>query len=354
MIDRLDLAAVEAPQPEKSGEGWIRQLANVITDPNELLQLLGLEESWLGEGEGVAARRLFPMRVPRAFVRRMRHGDPGDPLLHQVMTMQEEFLEPVGFTDDPLVEHRQVSPVPGILHKYQNRLLLMVKGGCAVNCRYCFRRHFPYEQHPGNKKVWQVALNYIRTHPELDEVILSGGDPLMARDAELEWLVAQLENIPHLRRLRIHTRLPVVIPARVTRELCRLLASSPFQIVLVTHINHGNEIDEELRHGTAQLRAAGVTLLNQGVLLKGVNNSVEALLQLSIELFNAGILPYYLHVLDRVRGASHFLVGDEEAKGLVRGLMQQTSGYLVPRLVREISGVHSKVPLDLGGTIIGE
>ncbi|MBS9424024.1 EF-P beta-lysylation protein EpmB [Photorhabdus caribbeanensis] len=326
-------------------EDWLKQLTDVITDPDELLQLLSLDEHpTLSKGND--ARRLFPLRVPRAFVARMQVNDPDDPLLLQVITTPEEFTLTSGFSTDPLDEQR--SAVPGLLHKYRNRALLLVKGGCAVNCRYCFRRHFPYEDNKGNKRNWQQALDYIQQHPELDEIIFSGGDPLMAKDHELDWLISNLEKISHIKRLRIHTRLPVVIPARITTTLCDRLAQSRLQVLMVTHINHANEIDQSLRDSMMLLKQAGVTLLNQSVLLRGVNNHADTLADLSNALFDAGILPYYIHVLDKVQGAAHFMVSDEEAKGLIRELLTKISGYLVPRLAREIGGEPSKTPLDLG------
>lgn len=325
-------------------EDWLQQLADVITDPDDLLRILFLNEHpHLQQGSG--ARRLFPLRVPRAFVARMQPGNASDPLLLQVLTAREEFITAPGFTHDPLDEQRSV--VPGLLHKYRNRALLLVKGGCAVNCRYCFRRHFPYQDNQGNKANWLQALDYIRQHPELDEIIFSGGDPLMAKDHELSWLLDQLEDIKHIRRLRIHTRLPVVIPARITATLCQRLGSSRLQVLMVTHINHANEIDPPLRDSMARLKQAGVTLLNQSVLLRGVNNDADVLATLSNALFDAGILPYYIHVLDKVQGAAHFMVDDDEARQLMKGLLSRVSGYLVPRLTREVGGEPSKTPLDL-------
>lgn len=325
-------------------EDWLHQLADVITDPDELLQLLSLNNhSELLQGRD--ARRLFALRVPRAFAARMQPGDANDPLLRQVLTASEEFINAPGFTPDPLDE--QHSMVPGLLHKYRNRALLLVKGGCAVNCRYCFRRHFPYQDHQGNKANWLLALDYIRQHPELDEIIFSGGDPLMAKDHELDWLIGELETISHLKRLRIHSRLAVVIPARITTALCQRLSVSRLQVLMVTHINHANEIGQQLRASMAQLRHAGVTLLNQSVLLRNINDNAATLAMLSNALFDAGILPYYLHLLDKVQGASHFLVSDDEARVIMKGLLGKVSGYLVPRLTREIGGEPSKTPLDL-------
>lgn len=327
-----------------SREDWLQQLADVITEPHELLRFLALDQHpQLAAGED--ARRLFALRVPRAFAQRMKKGDPHDPLLLQVITDRQEFIDAPGYSTDPLDE--QSSVVPGLLHKYKNRALLLVKGGCAVNCRYCFRRHFPYQDNQGNKRNWQRALDYIRDHSELDEIIFSGGDPLMAKDHELDWLLGELETIPHLKRLRIHSRLPVVIPARITEALCQRLASSRLQVLMVTHINHAQEIDDALRRGVAMLKSAGVTMLNQSVLLRGINDDAQTLAALSNALFDAGILPYYLHVLDKVQGAAHFYVSDEAARAIMRQLLPLVSGYLVPKLAREIGGEPSKTPLDL-------
>lgn len=327
-----------------SREDWLQQLADVVTEPNELLQLLNLTHHQILR-EGREARRLFALRVPRAFIARMTPGDPRDPLLLQVLTQSEEFIQTPGYSTDPLEE--QDNAVPGVLHKYRNRALLLVKGGCAVNCRYCFRRHFPYQDNPGNKQSWQTAIDYIAAHPELDEIIFSGGDPLMAKDHELQWLIAALEQIPHLKRLRIHSRLPVVIPARITTELCQMFAATRLQVLLVTHINHAQEIDWELTAAMQQLKRAGVTLLNQSVLLRDVNDNAKTLAALSNALFDAGILPYYLHVFDKVEGAAHFFVSDTQARALVRELLTLVSGYMVPKLAREIGGEPSKTPLDL-------
>ncbi|KFC07289.1 lysyl-lysine 2,3-aminomutase [Trabulsiella guamensis ATCC 49490] len=327
-----------------SREDWLSQLADVVTNPDELLRLLNVDadEQLLA---GREAKQLFPLRVPRAFIARMEKGNPNDPLLRQVLTSQAEFIAAPGFSTDPLEEQHSV--VPGLLHKYQNRALLLVKGGCAVNCRYCFRRHFPYADNQGNKRNWQTAMAYIEAHPELDEIIFSGGDPLMAKDHEMDWLLTQLEAIPHVKRLRIHSRLPVVIPARITDTLTARFARSSLQVLLVNHINHANEIDDTFRAAMARLREARVTLLNQSVLLRGVNDNARTLADLSNALFDAGVMPYYLHVLDKVQGAAHFLVSDDDARRIVRELLTLVSGYMVPRLAREIGGEPSKTPLDL-------
>ncbi|MDN6019663.1 MAG: EF-P beta-lysylation protein EpmB, partial [Enterobacterales bacterium] len=267
-------------QNTQSREDWLQQLADVITEPAELLEYLALSDSpeWQ---KGHDARRLFALRVPHAFARRMKKGDPNDPLLLQVMTSANEFIATPGYSTDPLEEQDDAIAVPGLLHKYINRALLLVKGGCAVNCRYCFRRHFPYQENQGNKANWRHALDYIRQQPELDEIIFSGGDPLMAKDHELAWLLDEIETIPHIKRLRIHSRLPVVIPARITEALTQRFSQSRLQILLVTHVNHANEIDPEFCDAMTRLKRANVTLLNQGVLLRGVNDNADTLAKLS-------------------------------------------------------------------------
>ncbi|AQM18621.1 EF-P beta-lysylation protein EpmB [Vibrio anguillarum] len=324
-------------------QNWLQQLTNAISNPAELLQQLEIDPAlWQN---GFAARKLFALRVPQSFVDRMEKGNPYDPLLRQVLPLNEEFEWHDGYSNDPLDE--QNNAIPGLLHKYRNRVLMIVKGGCAINCRYCFRRHFPYQENKGSKQVWQQSVDYIAAHPELNEVILSGGDPLMAKDEELRWLIDAISSLPHIKRLRIHSRLPVVIPARITDALCDLLRETRLQVILVTHINHANEINLEFKQQMSRLRAINVTLLNQGVLLKGVNDSVDAQVALSETLFDAGILPYYLHVLDKVQGAAHFFVSDQKAKEIMAGVIERVSGYLVAKLTREIGGRASKTPLDL-------
>ncbi|PMH42136.1 EF-P beta-lysylation protein EpmB [Vibrio sp. 10N.286.49.B3] len=328
---------------ESVEQNWLKQLSNATSDPIKLLEWLEIDATpWQA---GFAAKRLFAQRVPQSFVDRMEKGNPHDPLLRQVLPLSEEFEVHEGYNHDPLEE--QDNALPGLLHKYKNRALMIVKGGCAVNCRYCFRRHFPYQEHKGSKSAWQISLDYIAEQPDINEVILSGGDPLMAKDSELAWLIEAISAIPHIKRLRIHSRLPVVIPDRITDELVTMLDQTRLQVVLVTHINHANEIHQPLRDSLHRLRIINVTLLNQGVFLKGVNDSVAAQVDLNEALFAAGVLPYYLHVLDKVQGAAHFYISDQEAKAIMAGVMEQTSGYLVPKLTREIGGRKSKTPLDL-------
>ena len=333
--------------PLKQGNlhiNWQKELGQAFTSPEQLLAYLKIDPApWHA---GFAARRLFPMRVPRPFADKMQKGDAQDPLLRQVLPLGEEFNQVPGFVTDPLEEHD--SALPGLLHKYRSRVLLVVRGGCAINCRYCFRRHFPYAENSPDQAGWQEALAYIAAHPEINEVILSGGDPLMAKDEHLARLFDALAAIPHLKRLRIHTRLPVVIPARLTNTLRDLLSSSRLQAVMVLHINHANELDEDLSQRLSSWRQADITLLNQSVLLAGVNDDAATLCDLSERLFSAGILPYYLHQLDKVAGAAHFLVSDNKAKALMAELLAELPGFLVPKLVREIGGEANKTPLDLG------
>lgn len=317
--------------PEKAD--WLRDLATAFNDPIALLNYLELPVSEFEQA--IQARKLFPLRVPRPFAEKMEKGNRHDPLFLQAMSLGEEFLQAEGFSKDPLEE--QHSPAPNILHKYHNRLLFMLKNSCAINCRYCFRRHFPYDEVKSGKTSWQQSLAYIREHTELEEIILSGGDPLMAKDRELDWLLNELEQIPHIKTLRIHSRLPVVIPSRITDELCQRLAQSRLHCVLVTHINHANEIDVVFAEKMKMLRQAGVVLLNQSVMLKWVNDDAQTLKALSDKLFEYGILPYYLHLFDKVAGASHFYIEDEKCIEIYRELQKITSGYLVPKLAREMA-----------------
>mgnify|MGYP000035306508 FL=1 len=322
---------------------WQKELANVVTDPKILLEMLAITpNAYL---QHFKARTLFPVRVPRPFISRMKQGDINDPLLKQVMPLSQEFVMTEGFSADPLEEHDTVAE--GLLHKYKHRVLMIVKAGCAVNCRYCFRRHFPYQDNSPNKQRWQDTLNYISQHPEITEVIFSGGDPLMANDEHLQWLITQIEAISHVKRLRIHTRLPVVIPQRVTPELITMLKQSRLKATMVLHINHANEIDTNFINAMNLLIDARIPLFCQSVLLKGVNDSAELLCHLSEVLFDNGIQPYYLHMFDKVQGAAHFEVPEKEAIRIAKQMMEILPGFLMPKLVREIAGEANKTPINL-------
>jgi EF-P beta-lysylation protein EpmB len=321
---------------------WQDSLKRAITDPQTLLNRLSLSNELLEQAQ--AANRLFPLRVPLEFVKRMEPGNPDDPLLKQILPIQDEFIQAPGFTEDPLNES-EARPTPGVVHKYKDRALLIVSGACAVNCRYCFRRHFPYSDNQLSGDHWQRALAYLNEHKELREVIFSGGDPLVTSDKRFAKMVSDLEAIPHLERLRIHTRLPVVIPSRVTEQLNDTLHRSRFDCVVVLHINHANEIDNSLRSAVTRLKQSGSTILNQAVLLKGVNDNAQEQIKLSQSLFSAGILPYYLFLFDPVAGASHFDIPIEQGKKIFAQMQGELPGYLVPRLAKEISGKTSKTLL---------
>ncbi len=328
---------------DKLHTSWQKELANVVTDPNLLLEMLNISpDEYL---QHFNARQLFPVRVPRPFIKRMAQGDFNDPLLKQVMPLSDEFITTPGYLSDPLEEHNTVAE--GLLHKYKHRVLLIVKAGCAINCRYCFRRHFPYQDNSPNKARWQSALNYIKNHAEVNEVIFSGGDPLMASDEHLIWLIEQIEVISHVKRLRIHTRLPVVIPQRITQKLITKLSISRLKPTFVFHVNHANEINDNFDKALEPIRAARIAMFNQSTLLKGVNDNAQTLAQLSEGLFDCGIQPYYLHMFDAVQAAAHFDVGNKKAIEIMQELMAILPGFLVPKLVREIAGEANKTPINL-------
>lgn len=318
---------------------WQRELAHAINDPARLLQLLELPSDLLPPARRAAEG--FSLRVPRGYVARMRKGDVHDPLLRQVLPVAEEAVETAGFRFDA-VGDLGAMPVAGVLHKYQGRALLVATGACAIHCRYCFRRHFPYAEANPAQEGWSAALDYIAADSSLREVILSGGDPLSLSDARLAALSRSLQSIAHVKYLRIHTRLPIVLPERVDDALLGWLAGSRLRPVMVVHANHAHEIDAAVRRALGRLVAAGVVLFNQSVLLAGVNDSVQALAALSEALFDAGVTPYYLHLLDRVQGAAHFEVDETHAHDLMHGLRACLPGYLVPRLVREQEGMPFK------------
>jgi EF-P beta-lysylation protein EpmB len=328
--------------PGRPSAAWQNELAQAICDPLELCRLLDLDPQLAVASR--AAGSQFRLRVPRGFVRRMRAGDPQDPLLRQVLPLSLELIDAHGFVADPLAE-RAAMQAPGLLHKYQGRALLITTGACAVHCRYCFRREFPYESTRGNGPRWGEALQALAQDSSIAELILSGGDPLSLTNARLRQLTHELRHIAHLRRLRVHTRTPIVLPERVDDELLAWLRALPWPCVMVLHCNHANEIDHSVRAATAALKAAGVTLLNQSVLLAGVNDSADAQCALSESLWSAGVLPYYLHLLDPVRGTAHFEVGEARARELMAQMSTRLPGYLVPRLARETPGAKSKTVL---------
>ena len=317
---------------------WQRILANAVTSSDVLMERLGWDAN---EVFGVDHTPDFSMRVPEPFITRMVPQDPQDPLLRQVLSIVDERQAMPGFIVDPLDEFG--GPLSGVLHKYRSRVLLIYRGGCAINGRYCFRRHFPYQEHTLTSRDIGALVDYLTKHPEVNEVILSGGDPLMAEDSSISQLFSRIESVPTIKRLRIHSRLPVVIPERVTESLCEVIASTRLPVVMVLHINHANEIDASVVGAVGNLRQVCRSVLNQAVILKGVNDTAECLIALSERLFESGIDPYYLNVLDRVTGAHHFDVTDQEVAALYQALLNALPGYLVPKLVREVPGVGHKV-----------
>lgn len=323
-------------------DDWRRQYRDVITSARELLtelNLLHLLERVPSDAAG------FPLRVPRAFVARMQAGNPDDPLLRQVLPLDAEAKPAPGFGLDA-VGDLAARDARGVLHKYEGRALLIATGSCAVNCRYCFRRHFPYGEENAAANGWREAIAWLADNPDINEVLLSGGDPLSLSTAKLTELSHALRPVAHLRRLRIHTRLPVVLPARIDAEFLAWIDALPWPVVVVIHANHAQELDQDVADACHALTRHGARLYNQSVLLRGVNDTLEALGALSERLFELGVQPYYLHQLDRVAGTAHFEVPDDQARALYEDLRAHLPGYLLPRLVREVAGAPAKLPLQ--------
>lgn len=333
------------PQHDITGHPphWKTELATAVTDITELAALLDLDPAALQPSR--AAQAQFPLRVPHSFIARMNRGDPADPLLLQVLPSDRELMPAAGYSSDPL-EEGKVNPVPGLIHKYHGRVLLIVSPSCAIHCRYCFRRHFPYADNTPGREHWRTALDYIAADPSIREVIYSGGDPLAANDQLLLWLTEQIAAIPHVKRLRVHTRLPVVIPSRIDAACLRWLGSTRLQTVLILHINHGREIDAALTQAVAAIRALGIVVLNQSVLLRRINDCPNILHELNERMFDIGVMPYYLHRLDKVSGAGDFDLADWEVQSIYRQLLALSSGYLTPKLVIEIPGHAFKTPIS--------
>lgn len=325
--------------PVKTKQSWQQALAQAVTDADELLAQLGLS----AELEAISKDKIrqFPLRVPQSYINKMRYGDKHDPLLRQMFPLIDESVRVEGYHSDPVGDQYAVT-APGILQKYQGRALLVTTGACAVHCRYCFRRHFPYGDSNPLASQWPDTFAQLKADDSISEVILSGGDPLSLSDDKLARLVSDLQTIPHLKRLRIHTRLPVVLPQRIDNTLLSWIKNCSLKVVMVIHANHANEIDSEAEQALSALQQAGCQLLNQTVLLKGINDSVEALVALSERLSEVNVMPYYLHLLDKVAGAHHFDVVESRAVELVEAIRQLLPGYLVPRLVREQQGEASK------------
>ncbi|OTG83563.1 EF-P beta-lysylation protein EpmB [Acinetobacter sp. ANC 4648] len=324
-------------------KNWQSQLSDLITDPLELLEILQLSPEQLLSG-AILASTQFKLRVPRAFVARMQKANPLDPLLLQVLPHHLELEEHADFVTDPLGEEA-ANQLPGVLHKYKSRFLLTLTGACAVHCRYCFRRHFPYQENLPKNEDWLNIKSYLENNPDVNEVILSGGDPLTLSNRKLALWLERLSSLKQIKILRIHSRVPVVIPNRIDDELVSLLKNSRLRVILVIHSNHPAELDDATCAQLTHLAQQNILILNQAVLLKGVNNSAQTLIDLSHRLFDAQIMPYYLHVLDKVKGAQHFDLEPDQIDRLYNEVLASLPGYLVPKLVREIAGEKNKTPL---------
>lgn len=318
---------------------WQKLLAQAIRNSDDLFKALALDPN--DAPFALATTPQFRLLVPATYLQQMEKGNWYDPLLQQVLPLGVEQQAIEGFIHDPVGDaHAMVSE--GVLHKYHGRVLLVTTGACAIHCRYCFRQHFPYSEANPAKQEWHDALAYIAANPKITEVILSGGDPLVLSDQRLQTLCQHIAAIPHVKRLRIHTRLPVVLPERIDQNFLQWFKKLPLQKIVVIHANHAQEIGNEVKRALLQLKSVNTLLLNQSVLLRGVNDSINALSTLSECLIEQEVVPYYLHLLDRVQGAAHFEVTSKEAKQLVTQLRHHLPGYMVPKLVREVAGEASK------------
>lgn len=321
-------------------ETWHQSLTRAVRNSAELLRRLQLPD----DAADLAASAEFPLLVPESYLQKMRVGDRADPLLLQVLPQAREHENVPGFVRDA-VDDTAARRAPGLLQKYSGRALMILTGACAVHCRYCFRRHYPYNAEPRRLEDWNPAFEAIAADPSLDEILLSGGDPLLIPDARLREILERLAAIPHLRRVRIHTRLPIVLPNRVTGELTRLITATRLTPIVVVHANHPHEIVDDCEAALRQLVRAGLTTLNQAVLLRGVNDSVDTQRELCLRLINVGVIPYYLHQLDRVAGTAHFEVPEQTGLNIIAALQAVLPGYAVPRYVRETAGAPSKLPI---------
>lgn len=329
--------------PWHDGE-WQSSLSCAVRDVRELYSLLGLADQVSPAAEQSDGQ--FPAMVPRQYLEKIVPGDINDPLLKQVLPIDNEIVQAPGFFHDPLQES-DFQPVPGVLHKYESRILLMTGSVCAVHCRYCFRRHYPYQSSGIAGQHRDAIYRYLLERKSVSEIILSGGDPLSNKTAYLEQLLEPLIAIPHIKTLRIHTRFPVFIPERIDQALLKWLSGLGVSVVIVVHVNHPREIDENFRLAMSALSEVGVTLLNQSVVLRGVNDSSDVLTDLSHRLFASSVMPYYLHLLDRVQGAAHFELELNQVEKIYKTLLARLPGYLVPRLVRELPGHLHKTPVNV-------
>lgn len=322
-------------------DNWSSSLKKSIIARDVLLDYLCLDKESLS---APIAEHAFPLKVTREFASRIKKGDPDDPLLKQILAISDEDVLVQGYDCDPHQE-TEIMKMPGLMQKYPSRVLITLTGACAIHCRYCFRRHFPYEQNTPGRSGWDNIVNYINQNPNINEVIYSGGDPLVLKDTVLSELTEKISTIPHLKRLRFHTRLPIVLPQRICEEFLAWMNKITLQKIVVVHANHPNEIDDAVGEAIKSMVHNKITVLNQSVLLKGVNDSAEILAELSEKLFQYGAMPYYLNVLDKVQGAAHFDLDTAEALKIYKDLLSLLPGFLVPKIVREVSGELNKLPI---------
>jgi len=318
---------------------WQQELAEGFNNINEICEYLNITQL---SKKFIEANSNFPLRVPRGFVDRMEKNNINDPLLKQILPIKSESLETLGFTYDPVGDIESIAET-GIIHKYHGRVLVITTGSCAINCRYCFRRNFPYDDYQLTTTKHLKAINYIESHQDISEVILSGGDPLLLSDQKLMGFIHKLESIPHIKRIRIHSRIPIVLPSRITTKLCDELSAIKKDLILVVHSNHANELNQQVKLACERLKNANITLLNQAVLLKGINDSADQLCALHEKLFTFHIMPYYLHLLDKAVGTAHFEVSQDDGIHLMNQIKRVLPGYLVPKFVKEQAGAANKI-----------
>ncbi|MFO1256936.1 MAG: EF-P beta-lysylation protein EpmB [Gammaproteobacteria bacterium] len=325
----------------QSQRPWQNALKTALTDPRALLKALNLSSDAIPWTENN-----FGMKVPLSFVAKMKQGDPNDPLLRQVLPVKFESEQTDGFVPDPLAERLQ-NPLPGLIHKFKNRVLVIPATRCPIHCRYCFRRHFPYDENNINLSAFDNIADYIAKDNNIHEVILSGGDPLFAPDRYLQSVIEKMTASEHIKILRFHTRFPITVPERIDDSFLTLVKHIKVQVVMVLHCNHPNELCNDIKAAVTLLKAAGVTVLNQSVLLKGINDNAETLIALSHRLFEHGIMPYYINQLDPIENTAHFEVPKEKIKELYADLLSNLPGYLVPRFVQEQAFKPNKIPLSI-------
>lgn len=320
---------------------WQLELKNSITNYLDLFKLLNLNPKHPKLIDTIQYSQ-FPLLVTNSFINRIQKMDINDPLLRQILPTTQELQNNNSFCADPLQE-ANFNKIPGLLHKYSSRVLIIVTKACAINCRYCFRKEFQYSANIASGKNLENIINYIAKDSSIIEVILSGGDPLIAPNNYLQHLISKLESIKHIETVRIHSRVPIILPCRLEPEFINILLKSRLNIVLVTHTNHPQEINQEVAEYFKLLQNTKITLLNQTVLLKNINDNAGVLAELSRKLFSIKILPYYLHILDKVNGTKHFAVKLSTAKKIYGELQSKLPGYLVPKLVTEKPGAKHKI-----------